>query len=127
MPSADNSESTSGTACSPPITAVGIVQDVHYGGLEADVQRFIYLPFDLLPEREVNILPRSSLEPTSLASALRKAIIDTDPSQPLFNVAMMESRLSQSLAQRRLIMILIAVFAMLATILAGVGVYGGPP
>jgi ABC-type antimicrobial peptide transport system permease subunit len=36
----------------------------------------------------------------------------------------MESRLSQSLAQRRLIMLLIAAFAMLAMILTGVGVYG---
>jgi predicted permease len=42
-----------------PLTAVGIVQDVRYGGLEADVQPVIYLPFDLLPEREVNILLRS--------------------------------------------------------------------
>jgi ABC-type antimicrobial peptide transport system permease subunit len=49
---------------------------------------------------------------------------DTDPTQPLFDVATMESRLSQSLAQRRLIMLLIAAFAMLAMILAGVGVYG---
>jgi putative ABC transport system permease protein len=44
--------------------------------------------------------------------------------QPLFDIATMESRLSQSLAQRRLIMLLIATFAVLAMILAGVGVYG---
>jgi putative ABC transport system permease protein len=55
---------------------------------------------------------------------MRKAVIDTDPMQPLFDVATMESRLSQSLAQRRLLMLLIAAFAMLAMILAGVGVYG---
>jgi predicted permease len=107
-----------------PTTVVGIVQDVRYGGLEADVEPVIYLPFGLVPEREVNILLRSSIEPASLASAMRKAVIDTDPTQPLFDVATMESRLSQSLAQRRLIMLLIAVFAVLATILAGVGVYG---
>ena len=107
-----------------PTTVVGIVQDVRYGGLEADVEPVVYLPFGLVPEREVNILLRSSVEPTSLASAMRKAVIDTDPTQPLFDVATMESRLSQSLAQRRLIMLLIAAFAVLATILAGVGVYG---
>jgi putative ABC transport system permease protein len=44
--------------------------------------------------------------------------------QPLFDVATMESRLSRSLAQRRLLMLLIAAFALLAMILAGVGVYG---
>jgi predicted permease len=107
-----------------PITAVGMVQDVHYNGLEADIQPVIYLPFDQVPEREVNIVLRSSVEPASLGTAIRKAVIETDPTQPLFDVATMESRLSQSLAQRRLIMLLIAAFAMLAMMLAGVGVYG---
>jgi len=107
-----------------PITVVGIVEDVHYGGLEADIQPVIYLPFDQVPERELDIVLRSSLEPVSLAAAMRKAVIDTDPLQPLFDVAPMESRLSQSLAERRLLMLLIAAFAVLAMILAGVGVYG---
>jgi ABC-type antimicrobial peptide transport system permease subunit len=77
-----------------------------------------------VPFGEVNILLRSSVEPSSLTTAMRKAVIDTDPEQPLFDVATMESRLSRSLAQRRLIMLMIATFAMLAMILAGVGVYG---
>ena len=107
-----------------PISAVGIVQDVHLDSLEADLPPIIYLPFDQVPKSEVNILLRSSAEPASLTAAMRKAVIDTDPTQPLFDVATMESRLSRSLAQRRLIMLLIAAFAMLAMILAGVGVYG---
>jgi predicted permease len=107
-----------------PITAVGIVQDVHYDSLEADIQPVIYLPFDQVPDGEMNILLRSSAEPASLTTTLRKAVLDTDPMQPLFDVATMASRLSRSLAQRRLMMLMIAAFAMLATILAGVGVYG---
>jgi predicted permease len=108
-----------------PITAVGIVQNVRYDGLESDIQPVLYLPFDQMPEGEVNILLRSSVEPASLTAAMRKAVTDTDPTQPLFDVATMQSRLSQTLAQRRLIMLLIAAFAMLAMMLAGVGVYGG--
>ena len=107
-----------------PITAVGVVQDVHYDSLEADIQPVIYLPFDQVPFGEVNILLRTGVEPTSLTRAMRKAVLDTDPTQPLFDVATMESRLSRSLAQRRLIMLMIATFAVLAMILAGVGVYG---
>lgn len=106
------------------ITAVGIVQNVHYDSLEADIQPVIYVPFEQVPEGELNIVLRTSVEPASLAKALRKAVIETDPTQPLFDVTTMESRLSQSLAQRRLIMLLIAAFAMLAMMLAGVGVYG---
>jgi predicted permease len=108
-----------------PITAIGIVEDVHYNdGLEGDIKPVIYLPFDQMPEREVNILLRSTVEAASLTTALRKVVIDTDPVQPLFDVATMDRRLSQSLAQRRLIMLLIAAFAALAMVLAGVGVYG---
>jgi ABC-type antimicrobial peptide transport system permease subunit len=109
-----------------PTTVVGIVQDVRYGyqGLEADIKPVFYLPFDQAPFREVNIVLRTSVEPASLSAAVRKAVLDTDSSQPLFDVATMESRLSQSLAQRRLIMLLIATFAVLAMVLAGVGVYG---
>jgi predicted permease len=107
-----------------PITAVGVVQDVHYDSLEADIQPVIYLPFDQVPFDEVNILLRTGVEPGSLTAAMRKAVLDIDPTQPLFDVATMESRLSRSLAQRRLIMLMIATFAMLAMILAGVGVYG---
>ena len=107
-----------------PISAVGIVQDVHYDSLEANIQPVMYLPFDQVPKSEVNILLRSSVEPASLTTAVRKAVLDTDPMQPLFDIATMESRLSRSLAQRRLIMLLIAAFAMLAMILAGVGIYG---
>ncbi|WP_213804064.1 ABC transporter permease [Granulicella sp. dw_53] len=107
-----------------PNTAVGIVQDVRYDGLETDVRPVIYLPFDQAPYREVNILLRTSVEPASLTAAMRKAAINIDPTQPLFDVATMESRLSQSLAQRRLIMLLIVSFASLAMVLAGIGVYG---
>jgi predicted permease len=107
-----------------PITAVGVVQDVHYDSLEADIQPVIYLPFDQVPFDEVNILLRTGVEPASLTAAMRKAVLDIDPTQPLFDVATMKGRLSRSLAQRRLIMLLIAAFALLAMILAGVGVYG---
>ena len=107
-----------------PITAVGVVHDVHYDSLEADIQPVIYLPFDQVPQRQVNLVLRSSVDFAALTTALRKTVLDTDPMQPLFDVATMESRVSQSLAQRRLIMLLIAAFAVLAMILAGVGVYG---
>jgi predicted permease len=107
-----------------PITAVGIVQDVHLDSLEADIQPIIYLPFDQVQEPGVNILLRASVDPASLTTVLRRTVVDTDPMQPLFDVATMESRLSRSLAQRRLVMLLIATFAMLAMVLAGVGVYG---
>jgi predicted permease len=108
-----------------PVTIVGIVQDVRYDGLTGTVGLAIYLPLDQVPTQgELNILMRTTVEPGSLASAMRKAVVDVDRDQPLFDVATMDERMSQSVAQQRLMMLLIASFAVLAMILAGVGVYG---
>ena len=107
------------------MTIVGIVQDVRYNGLTGNIGPAIYLPFDQVPTQgELDILLRTAFEPGSLASTMRKAVIDADPDQPLFDVQTMDERMSQSVAQQRLMMLLIASFAVLAVILAGVGIYG---
>jgi predicted permease len=106
------------------LTIVGIAQNVRYDGLTGTVQPAIYRPFDQMPQKELDILLRTTVEPSSLASAMRKAVIEVDPDQPLFDVQTMNERMSQSVAQRRLMMLLIAAFAVLAMILAGVGIYG---
>jgi predicted permease len=105
-------------------TIVGIAQDVRYDSLEDDVQPIIYLPIDQVPLPRVNILLRSDVEPGSLASAMRKAVVATDADQPLFDVQTMQERVADSVAPRRLVMLLIACFALLAVVLSAVGVYG---
>jgi len=105
-------------------TIVGVVQDVRYNGAEGHVEPVIYLPMEQVPEWDMSILLRTDVEPGSLASAVRRTVIDIDPDQPLFDIQTMEGRISHLVAQRRLIMLLIAAFALLALILAGVGVYG---
>ena len=99
-------------------TIVGVVQDVRYNGAEGHVEPVIYLPIEQVPEWDLNILLRTNVEPGSLSSAVRKAVIDIAPEQPLFDIQTMEGRISQLLAQRRLIMLLIASFALLALILS---------
>ena len=103
---------------------VGVVEDVRYNGAEGRVEPVIYLPIEQVPQWELNILLRTSVEPDSLSAAVRKAVTDIDSRQPLFAMQTMEERIAQLVAQRRLVMLLIASFAMLALILAGVGVYG---
>jgi hypothetical protein len=72
------------------MTIVGIVQNVRYDGLTGKVQPAIYLPFDQVPRKELDILLRTTVEPGSLASAMRKAVVDVDPYQPLFDVQTMD-------------------------------------
>jgi ABC-type antimicrobial peptide transport system permease subunit len=55
---------------------------------------------------------------------MRRAVLAVDPQQPLFDIQTMDQRVASQVAQRRLIMLLIACFALLAVILSAVGVYG---
>jgi ABC-type antimicrobial peptide transport system permease subunit len=107
-----------------PITTVGVVEDVHLDSLESEITPIIYLPYEQVPESDAKIVLRTGGAAASLTGSMRKAVSDTDAAQPLFDVVTMESLVSQSLAMRRLIMLLIAAFAVLAMMLAGVGVYG---
>jgi putative ABC transport system permease protein len=106
------------------VTIIGIAQDVRHNGLEQAVQPEFYLPESQSPSYRVNIALRSTADPTLLANAMRKAVLAVDPQQPLFDIETMEQRVSDQVAQRRLIMLLIACFAVLAVILSAVGVYG---
>jgi putative ABC transport system permease protein len=106
------------------VTIVGIADDVRHSGLEHEVQPEIFLPMAQLPEGRINIALRISGDPGLLANAMREAVTAVDPEQPLFDIQTMEERVSSAVAQRRLIMSLIACFAMLAVVLSAVGVYG---
>jgi putative ABC transport system permease protein len=106
------------------LAVVGIAQDVRHNGLEQQVQPEFYLPELQEPSYSVNIALRSTADPALLANAMRKAVLAVDPQQPLFDIQTMDQRVSDQVAQRRLIMLLIACFALLAVILSAVGVYG---
>ncbi len=87
------------------------------------VLRF-YLPESQAPSEGIFIALRSTADPNLLANAARKAVLAVDPQQPLFDIQTMGQRVSNQVAQRRLLMLLIACFALLAVILSAVGVYG---
>ena len=103
---------------------VGVVENVRYNGPEGAIEPVIYLPMEQVPVPYMNILLRTSVEPGTLSSVLRKTVSAVDPEQPVFDIQTMEDRISHLLARRRLMMLLIASFAGLALLLAGVGVYG---
>ncbi|MGA7522598.1 MAG: ABC transporter permease [Acidobacteriaceae bacterium] len=107
-----------------PTTIVGIAENVRHNGLAEKVQPEVYVPMDQIPSEEVDLILRSSADPASLSSAMREAVIAVDHKEPLFDVETMNQRLSDLVAQRKLIMFLIASFAALAMILAAVGVFG---
>jgi putative ABC transport system permease protein len=113
----------------PWLTIAGVVGDVKHGGLDGETRPEMYVPYlqPLLSGWNVPpmfLVVRSESEPSSLISAVRGVVKELDRDQPVYGVASMEQLLSRSTAPRRFNMTLLAVFAALALILAGIGVYG---
>ncbi len=70
------------------------------------------------------LVVRSSVDPLSLVSALRKQVADLDPSVPLYNVQTMDEVAAAQVASQRFNAAALAAFAGLAVLLAAVGIYG---
>ena len=111
-------------------TVVGVVGDVRHRGLDAEPRPEIYLPHAQFPAgtgpalRTLRVVLRSEGDPTVLTGPLRAALSELDPDIPLSDVRTMEEALGDRAAQRRLTMLLVGSFALLALTLGAVGVYG---
>jgi predicted permease len=106
------------------ITVVGIADDVRHSGLEQEVQPEFFVPMSQFPDIHLNIALRTANDPATLTDALRHAFTAVDREQPIFDIETMDQRVSDAIARRRLIMLLIVCFALLAVVLSAVGVYG---
>ena len=111
----------------PTMEIVGVVGDVHFG-LGTDPQAEMYLPYRqadlLLPVFQLSVVLRTAGDPALQTSALRSALAEIDPNQPLVKVRTMEENMATTVAQPRFRTWLIGILAMLALVLAAVGVYG---
>src|SRR5438046_10196545 len=67
---------------------------------------------------------RSGQDPRGLASAIRREIQSIDPDQPVANIRTLETVTADSIAPRRMSMVLLGAFAGIALLLASVGIYG---
>ena len=108
-------------------TVVGVVADIRQSGLDVPAAPEVYVPLDqtifgfLWPN---NLVVRSGGDPLALTAAVRAAIWEVDPNQPVSNVRAMSDVLDAELANRNTQLTLIGAFAVLAVVLAAVGLYG---
>jgi len=106
------------------VTVVGVVGDIRQSGLDEDAAPHVYLPYVQFPSSRSGLLLRTSVDPLSLAAAVQKQVNAVDPDLPIYNVHTMDELIASSMAGRRLNLVLLAVFALTALVLAGVGIYG---
>jgi len=106
------------------ITIVGIVGDMRHFGLDVAPKPEMYVPFAQSAYSTTIYVARSNQDPRALLPAIRREIQAIDPAVPLANVRMFEDVIADSVAPRRLSVILLGVFAGVAVLLASVGIYG---
>jgi putative ABC transport system permease protein len=109
----------------PPREIIGVVTDVRHAGLDVEAGPEFYFSYLQFPVTRMTVVARTaSADPASLAPALRGAIRQVDKDQPIFNVRTMNDLLAESVARRRFNMLLLGAFALVALMLASIGIYG---
>lgn len=102
---------------------VGVVQSTRHFGLEAPQKPEIYVPQAQSPSPFMQLVVRTAHDPASLESAIRAQVAAIDPQQGITAFQSMEEQLTSSTARRRFQTALVATFALLALLLAAIGVY----
>jgi putative ABC transport system permease protein len=75
-------------------------------------------------ENSMNVVVRSKTDPASLSAAVRKEVLQIDPSQPVADVKTMQAWLDSAVAGARYRTALLGLFALVALALASTGIYG---
>jgi predicted permease len=105
-------------------TIVGVADNVSYSGLDVTPKAEMYVPYAQQDIEALTLIVRAGADPLALVGPVRGAVRDAARGTPIAEVATMEQLIRASVAQRRLSMALLGTFALLALVLASVGIYG---
>jgi predicted permease len=108
----------------PWFTIVGIVGDVRNNGLDQEPDQAVYIPQAIDPFHYTRLLARTAGDPMNFEEAVRSAIREIDPLQPVFHVQPMDDYVASFLSGRSFTLTLISLFSAMALLLAAVGIYG---
>ena len=104
-----------------PFEILGIVGDIRHRALESQPLAAMYLP---MYETKMNLVIRTQGNPTNITGAVRKQVQTIDADQPVAAVRTMEQWLDTAVAAPRYRTSLLALFALVALVLAATGIYG---
>jgi predicted permease len=108
-----------------PATVIGVVATVRLSSLEQDTSDGMrYYPIAQGDGTQADFLVRTNGDPNQMAPVLKRAVAEVDSSQAVSTMVPVETLVSDSLAGRKLIVSMLAVFGGLALLLAVVGIYG---
>ena len=115
-----------------PHQVIGVVGDVRGadgrgargGGVDREPGAAVYLSPNQFPQNTMTVVVRAGGSPSAVVPAIRATLLSIDATLPLYQVRTLEESLAESTAQPQLTTTLTAVFAVLALLLASVGIYG---
>lgn len=116
-------------APTPWLTVIGVVGDVRHNGL-IDAERpgpDLYLSLLQIVPRSppvLNLLVRTSRSPEALGATIQRELGKLYPELPVYDIQTLEQRLSEQVASRRLLVLLMGFFSLSALLLAAIGIYG---
>jgi len=103
---------------------VGVVGDIKHWGLDAPVNPELYMPTTQFSAFALTWVLRTNGDPLALVPIVQRHVSEIDRDLPLFQVRTMEEVAARSVERRRWTMMLLAVFAVLALVMAAAGIYG---
>ena len=102
---------------------VGIVDDVRANGLNYPAPDEIYYPMRQMARSNMSVIARTTGDANRLQTAIRAAVAQVDPNQPISFFTTLEANVANSLGVQRIIAWLATVFAAIALVLSAVGLY----
>jgi predicted permease len=108
------------------LTVVGVVREVTFDGVATASQPVgaVYRAFAQSPEHGFGLVVKSTLDSSATVSSIRRTVASLDASLPFYSVKSMDDYLDRALLARRVPMLLASGFALVALLLAAVGIYG---
>ncbi|MBL8195209.1 MAG: ABC transporter permease [Blastocatellia bacterium] len=109
----------------PWMEIVGVVSSIRYDELTEDEHLIhMYRPYNQTPISQINLAIKTMTDPLGYSSAIRSEILAIDKDQPTFDIKTMNQRVGDSIASRRIGIVLLSLFSTIALVLSSVGIYG---
>jgi predicted permease len=102
---------------------IGVVGDVRPTTLDSDPRPELFIPYAQSATGSVTFVIRTQGDPAAQVPVLRKKLWEIDPEQSIYHAATVQSLISNTLVERRFNLVLLAVFSLIALVLAGIGIF----
>ena len=103
---------------------VGVIGNVLHSGLDTQPRPEMFVPYHQSWTPQMTFVVKTTTDPAAMLSVVKNAIREVNRNQTFSKTASMDQLVSESLRQRRFNLVLLVSFAVLALVLAGIGVYG---